>query len=188
MNCPRRASADSSTTPCAPDCGPAETTSTCTGWPSIPVIGTEIRKTRPAVIVSNDSCTRYDTRVVLPLTSHIDSLIAAERLRGAGLGDALKPGGAARLDIPPAGWRRPDGSHRVGNGNDIAAALWTATKANDEEAWHRDLSSARTGIWRSPVPFAYSLSVRCVKNQARRDEAVRLVRNRRLDELRQQSQ
>jgi hypothetical protein len=91
--------------------------------------------------------------------------ILAERLRGPGLGDLLKAGGAARLDIPLPGWRRPDGSYRVGNGKDVAAALWTATKANDEEAWHRDLSSARSGIWRSPVPFAYSLSVRCVRKE-----------------------
>jgi mRNA-degrading endonuclease toxin of MazEF toxin-antitoxin module len=27
-----------------------------------PVVGTAIRKTRPAVVVSNDSCNRYGTR------------------------------------------------------------------------------------------------------------------------------
>ena len=37
-----------------------------------PAIGTEIQKTRPAVIVSNDSCNRYGTRVVvLPITSNV---------------------------------------------------------------------------------------------------------------------
>ena len=37
-----------------------------------PVVGTEIRKTRPAVIVSNDSCNLYGTRlVVLPITSYV---------------------------------------------------------------------------------------------------------------------
>jgi uncharacterized protein (TIGR02145 family) len=90
--------------------------------------------------------------------------LSAERLRGTGLGDLLKTGGSTRLEIPLAGWRRPDGAFRVGNGNDRAAALWVATKANDTEAWHRDLSSARSGIWRSPVPLDYSLSVRCVRN------------------------
>ena len=90
--------------------------------------------------------------------------IVLERLRGPGLGDLLKTGGSTRLDIPLAGWRRPEGDFRVGNGNDRAAALWVGTKANDAEAWHRDLSSARSGIWRSPVSFDYSLSVRCVKN------------------------
>ncbi len=36
-----------------------------------PALGTEIKKTRPAVVVSNDSCNRYGSRVVvLPVTSH----------------------------------------------------------------------------------------------------------------------
>jgi mRNA interferase MazF len=44
-----------------------------------PVVGTEIRKTRPAVVVSNDSCNRYGTRiVVLPITSNVDSLYPGE--------------------------------------------------------------------------------------------------------------
>jgi mRNA interferase MazF len=44
-----------------------------------PVIGTEIRKTRPAVVVSNDSCNRYGTRVVvLPITSNVDALYPGE--------------------------------------------------------------------------------------------------------------
>jgi uncharacterized protein (TIGR02145 family) len=85
-----------------------------------------------------------------------------ERERGKGTALALLPGGATGLDFPLPGWRRPNGEFRVGNGNDRAAAIWTATKANDTQAWHRDLSSARTGIWRSPVTFDYSLSVRCV--------------------------
>jgi mRNA-degrading endonuclease toxin of MazEF toxin-antitoxin module len=37
-----------------------------------PVVGTEIRKTRPAVVVSNDSCNRNGARVVvLPITSNV---------------------------------------------------------------------------------------------------------------------
>ena len=40
-----------------------------------PTIGTEIKKTRPAVIVSNDSCNTHGRRVVvLPITSNVDSL------------------------------------------------------------------------------------------------------------------
>ncbi|MBA3886744.1 MAG: type II toxin-antitoxin system PemK/MazF family toxin [Acidobacteria bacterium] len=46
-----------------------------------PVVGTEIRKTRPAVIVSNDSCNRHGTRVVvLPITSQIESLYPGEAM------------------------------------------------------------------------------------------------------------
>jgi uncharacterized protein (TIGR02145 family) len=90
--------------------------------------------------------------------------VSADRLRGPGTGDRLKDGGSTGLDFPLAGWRRPDGTYAVGNGNDRAAAIWTATPANDTQAWHRDLSSARSGIWRSPVTFDYSLSVRCVRD------------------------
>lgn len=62
-----------------------------------PVVGTEIRKTRPAVIVSNDSCNRYGTRVVvLPITSNVDSLYPGEASvevkgkRGRALGDQIR--------------------------------------------------------------------------------------------------
>ena len=37
-----------------------------------PVVGSEIRKTRPAVVVSNDSCNRYGTRVVCVQEIHHD--------------------------------------------------------------------------------------------------------------------
>ena len=44
-----------------------------------PAKGTEIRKTRPAVIVSNDSCNAFGTRVVvLPVTSNVSSLFPGE--------------------------------------------------------------------------------------------------------------
>ena len=44
-----------------------------------PARGTEIRKTRPAVIVSNDSCNKYGARViVLPITSNVESLYPGE--------------------------------------------------------------------------------------------------------------
>lgn len=46
-----------------------------------PVIRTGIRKTRPAVIVSNDSCNRYGRRVVvMPITSHVASLYPGEAM------------------------------------------------------------------------------------------------------------
>ncbi len=45
-------------------------------WVSLdPTIGSEIKKIRPAVIVSNNSCNAFGSRVVvLPLTSHVDSV------------------------------------------------------------------------------------------------------------------
>jgi mRNA interferase MazF len=62
-----------------------------------PVVGTEIRKRRPAVIVSNDSCNRYGTRViVLPITSNVTSLYPGEAMvsvkgkRGRALGDQIR--------------------------------------------------------------------------------------------------
>jgi mRNA interferase MazF len=69
-----------------------------------PVIGTEIRKTRPAVIVSNDSCNRYGTRVVvLPITGNVDSLYPGEALLtvkgkpGRALGDQIRSIDKSRL-------------------------------------------------------------------------------------------
>lgn len=46
-----------------------------------PTLGSEIQKTRPAVIVSNNSCNSFGSRVVvLPLTSNVDSLYPGEAL------------------------------------------------------------------------------------------------------------
>ncbi len=69
-----------------------------------PALGTEIKKTRPAVVVSNDSCNRYGSRVVvLPLTSHVDSLYPGEaliRVKGRpsrALGDQIRSVDKSRL-------------------------------------------------------------------------------------------
>jgi mRNA interferase MazF len=69
-----------------------------------PVRGTEIRKTRPAVVVSNDSCNRYGTRVVvLPITSNVASLYPGEAFvelqgtRGRALGDQIRSMDKSRL-------------------------------------------------------------------------------------------
>jgi mRNA interferase MazF len=69
-----------------------------------PTVGTEIRKTRPAVIVSNDSCNQYGSCVVvLPITSHVESLYPGEarvRVRrepGRALGDQIRSIDKARL-------------------------------------------------------------------------------------------
>ena len=69
-----------------------------------PTVGTEIQKTRPAVIVSNDSCNRYGSRVVvLPVTSNVDSLFPGEALvrikgkPGRVLGDQIRSIDKSRL-------------------------------------------------------------------------------------------
>jgi mRNA interferase MazF len=69
-----------------------------------PALGTEIRKTRPAVIVSNDSCNAYGTRVVvLPIASNVSSLYPGEapiQVKGKparALGDQIRSIDKARL-------------------------------------------------------------------------------------------
>ena len=62
-----------------------------------PTVGTEIRKTRPAVVVSNDSANAFGLRVVVvPVTANVDSLFPGEALVTVGgkpgriLGDQLR--------------------------------------------------------------------------------------------------
>lgn len=46
-----------------------------------PTLGSEIKKTRPAVVISNNSCNAHGSRVVvLPLTSNVDSLYPGEAI------------------------------------------------------------------------------------------------------------
>jgi mRNA interferase MazF len=74
-------------------------------WVSLdPARGTEIRKTRPAVVVSNDSCNRYGSRVVvLPVTSNVESLypgearISVRGKPGRALGDQVRSIDRSRL-------------------------------------------------------------------------------------------
>ena len=69
-----------------------------------PTIGTEIKKTRPAVVVSNDSCNAHGHRVVvLPVTSNVESLHPGEALirikgqPGRALGDQIRSLDRVRL-------------------------------------------------------------------------------------------
>ena len=62
-----------------------------------PTLGTEIQKTRPAVVASNDSCNTHGARVViLPVTGNVSSLYPGEariELRGKpgrALGDQIR--------------------------------------------------------------------------------------------------
>jgi mRNA interferase MazF len=80
-----------------------------------PVIGTEIPKTRPAVIVSNDSCNRYGMRVVvLPITSNVESLFPGEALitikgkQGRALGDQIRSIDKSRLKARAASVTRAE--------------------------------------------------------------------------------
>ena len=69
-----------------------------------PTIGSEIKKTRPAVIVSNNSCNTFSSRVVvLPLTSNVDSMYPGEAMVVVNgkparvLGDQIRSVDKARL-------------------------------------------------------------------------------------------
>jgi mRNA interferase MazF len=46
-----------------------------------PVLGSEIRKTRPAIVVSNDAMNRHGARVVVvPVTSNVDTYYPGEAI------------------------------------------------------------------------------------------------------------
>lgn len=69
-----------------------------------PSLGSEIKKTRPAVIVSNNSCNAHGSRVVvLPLTTNVDSLYPGEALitvrekASRALGDQIRSLDKSRL-------------------------------------------------------------------------------------------
>ena len=69
-----------------------------------PARGSEIRKTHPAVIISNDSCNEHGSRVVvLPITSNVGSLYPGEaRIHvrgkpGRALGDQIRSIDKTRL-------------------------------------------------------------------------------------------
>jgi mRNA interferase MazF len=69
-----------------------------------PTLGTEIKKTRPAVVVSNDSANAFGMRVVvMPVTSNVSSLFPGEALVTVGgkpgrvLGDQIRSVDKKRL-------------------------------------------------------------------------------------------
>ena len=69
-----------------------------------PALGSEIRKPRPAVVISNDACNTHGARVVvLPITSNVTSLYPGEariHVRGRParmLGDQIRSIDKARL-------------------------------------------------------------------------------------------
>lgn len=69
-----------------------------------PTIGSEIKKTRPAIIISNDSCNAHGARVVvMPVTSNVATLYPGEarvmvkNRPSRALGDQLRSIDKARL-------------------------------------------------------------------------------------------
>jgi mRNA interferase MazF len=69
-----------------------------------PTVGKEIKKTRPAVVVSNDACNKHAARVVVvPVTSNVASLYPGEaqvliaKRAARVLGDQLRSIDKARL-------------------------------------------------------------------------------------------
>ena len=76
-----------------------------------PAIGTEIQKTRPAIIVSNDAMNHHAARVVVvPVTSNVDHCYPGEALvtiRGKparALGDQLRSIDKAGLQAKSTRW------------------------------------------------------------------------------------
>ena len=70
-----------------------------------PSVGSEIRRQRPAVIVSNDMSNRYLNRLqVIPLTTNVDSLYPSEAYvevdgrRHKAMADQLTTVGKSRLE------------------------------------------------------------------------------------------
>lgn len=69
-----------------------------------PTVGSEIQKTRPAVIVSNDACNTHGSRVlVVPVTSNVSAFYPGEAAvrfgakEGRALGDQLRSIDKTRL-------------------------------------------------------------------------------------------
>ena len=88
--------------------------------------------------------------------------------RGTTEGGQLKQGGDLGFGIQFAccrGYEENGGFRRQG----AAAAIWTATEADLNHAWHRHLDTDDDMIWRSRVVKPYALSVRCVQNRSEYD-------------------
>ncbi len=73
----------------------------------------------------------------------------------------MRSGGQSCFEAPIGGYRRPDGSYaRRGE----RSAYWQSTSVDQGAAWHRDIRSDDSRIYRSAVPKGYALSVRCVRD------------------------
>jgi uncharacterized protein (TIGR02145 family) len=86
--------------------------------------------------------------------------------RGEPAGEKIKLSGDYALKFPYAGYGDAEGNF-MGKGE--TAAIWTANEADFNHAWHRDLDTERSGIYRSRVYKPWFLSVRCVLNHLEPD-------------------
>lgn len=89
---------------------------------------------------------------------------ARDRGRGEGIGDRLKAGGDSGFNALLAGYYDPHDKAFQHQGR--TAAFWASTLDGTDDhsalAWHRDVDSRRSTIWRSKVNVTYQLPVRCV--------------------------
>ena len=90
--------------------------------------------------------------------------VARDRGRAGPLGDRLKVGGDSGFDALMAGYYDPHDQAYQHEGR--TAAFWASTLDGADEvsplAWHRDVDTRRSTIWRSKVNVTYRLPVRCV--------------------------
>lgn len=87
--------------------------------------------------------------------------------RGVDEGAKMKYGGSSGLEVLYGGWRRKNGTYTAVEEN---AAFWTATEADMDHAWHRDIDTGDDFVYRSRVVKSYGLSCRCVKNRHVKDK------------------
>lgn len=79
-----------------------------------PAVGSEICKTRPAVIVSNDSANRNLARVVVPLTSSTsrqypgEALVTVAGTQSKAMVDQIMAADKTRLKSQPGGLSKAD--------------------------------------------------------------------------------
>ena len=88
--------------------------------------------------------------------------LEGNRERGEPAGEQIKMGGSHAIKFPYAGYSNPEGEFRR---KDESAAIWTASEADFNHAWHRDINVERKGIYRSRVYKPWLLSARCVENR-----------------------
>jgi uncharacterized protein (TIGR02145 family) len=87
--------------------------------------------------------------------------LESNRERGEPAGEKIKITSDFALRFSYAGYGNPEGAFKA---KDETAAIWTASEADFNHAWHRDLDIERSGIYRSRVYKPWLLSVRCVMN------------------------